>query len=152
MFCLAAYPRGDFKKYIGLDMSEVARDLLNADPKTFGSYCNGVGSQIGFWNKLVYHFIPNFIGLIDITPAADIHDVEYSVPFVFATMSEAKKAWEDANMRFLSNCRRLIDAGTSWKWLRASRYFVATKYYALLETDSAWKSFLSGRTILNSRA
>jgi len=151
MFCITDYRAGDPLKYRGLDMSPAARDLLNSDPRRFASYCNGVGSKVGFWNKILYHLIPNCIGLINITPASDIHDVEYTVPTVFATMGEARKAWKDANLRFLSNCRRLIERGTSRRWLRALRYKIATEYYRLLGSESAWGSFLAGRTINNCR-
>jgi len=144
---LTDYDKGDPRKYVGLTMSDAARDLLNSDRKTFKKCCNGVGSKVGFWNKLLYHIIPNFIGLINITPASDIHDVEYTVPPTFATMTEARQAWQDANMRFLSNCRRLIEAGTRWHWLREIRYKIATEYYALLGSQSALQSFLAGRTI-----
>lgn len=150
MWLFSDYPAGDPKKYEGLEMSIATRQLLENDPKAFAAACNGVGSRIGFWNKLAYHFIPNFIGLINITPASDLHDVEFTVPITFATMSDAVQAWEDANMRFLSNCRRLIERGTRLSWIRKSRYWVACRYYKVLGSSSSWQSFLAGRNIIDA--
>jgi len=64
-------------------------DLLMNDPAKFKSYCNGVGSQVGFWGKLTYHFIPNTIGFMNVTPMSDLHDVGYSIPVVFDSIQDA---------------------------------------------------------------
>ena len=126
-------------------MSEAAKNLLRSDPKKFASYCNGVGSRIGFWNNLAYHFIPNTIWFMDITPASDIHDVEFTIPAEFAFLELAAQAFEAANLRIYKNIQTLIKrrGGILYR-LRMNR---AELYYYALSSDAAWNSFISGKTI-----
>ena len=126
-------------------MSEAAEKLLKSDPKTFASYCNGVGSKIGFWNKLAYHIIPNTIWFMDITPSSDIHDVEFTIPAEFAFLELAAQAFEAANLRIYKNIQTLIKrrGGILYR-LRMNR---AELYYYALSSDAAWNSFISGKTI-----
>ena len=126
-------------------MSEAAASLLKSDPKTFASYCNGVGSRIGFWNNLAYHFIPNTIWFMDITPASDIHDVEFTIPAEFAFLELAAQAFEAANLRIYKNIQTLIKrrGGILYR-LRMNR---AELYYYALSSDAAWNAFISGKII-----
>jgi len=126
-------------------MSDAAKNLLYSDPKKFASYCNGVGSRVGFWNKLAYHFIPNTIWFMDITPASDIHDVEFTIPAEFAFLELAAQAFEAANLRIYKNIQTLIKrrGGILYR-LRMNR---AELYYYALCSDAAWNSFISGKTI-----
>ena len=138
---------GNPEKYRGLEMSEAAANLLKSDPKKFASYCNGVGSRIGFWNNLAYHFIPNTIWFMDITPASDIHDVEYSVPDSFSFLGLAKQAFDAANMRIYRNIQTLIKRKSSGGILYRMRMRRADLYYYALCSDLAEESFMSGKTI-----
>lgn len=138
---------GNPEKYRGLEMSDAALKLLESDPKTFASHCNGVGSRVGFWNKLAYHFIPNTIWFMDITPASDIHDVEYSVPSEFQFLGLAAKAFDDANLRIYKNIQTLIKRQASNGILYKMRMRRAKLYYYALGSDAAWNSFVSGKTI-----
>ena len=128
-------------------MSDAAANLLKSDPKTFASYCNGVGSRIGFWNNLFYHFIPNTIWFMDITPASDIHDVEYSVPDSFSFLGLARQAFDAANLRIYRNIQTLIKRKSSGGILYRMRMRRADLYYYALCSDLAEGSFMSGKTI-----
>ena len=141
------YRAGDPRKYEGLQMSEPARQLIKNDPKQFKSYCNGVGSRVGFWNKMIYHFIPDFIGLINITPSSDNHDVDFSYPLSFANMAEAWKAFREANDRFLANLTIQIERSTYLKWIENFRLKIAHKYFDLVNSQTGWQSFMDGRTV-----
>ena len=138
---------GNPLKYKGLLMSEAAEKLLESDPKTFASYCNGVGSRIGFWNNLAYHFIPNTIWFMTITPASDIHDVEYSVPDSFPFLGLAKQAFDAANLRIYRNIQTLIKRKSNGGILYRMRMRRADLYYYALCSDLAERPFMSGKTI-----
>ena len=138
---------GNPEKYRGLEMSEAAASLLKSDPKTFASYCNGVGSRIGFWNNLAYHFIPNTIWFMDITPASDIHDVEYSVPDSFSFLGLARQAFDAANLRIYRNIQTLIKRKSTSGILYRLRMNRAELYYYALSSDAAWNAFISGKII-----
>ncbi len=139
-----------FEKYKHLLMSEVAEKLLNEHLEVFTSYCNGVGSTAGFWGKLTYHFIPNTIWCLNITPCSDIHDVEYSIPGEFKTLDEALdwKAWADE--RFYKNLQIYIELNTSYECLKALRLSRAKKYHFAV-CSAGETSFLKGKTILEKK-
>lgn len=138
---------GKIEKYKGLEMSEEAANLLYSDPKKFASYCNGVGSRVGWVGRLTYHLIPNTIWFMDITPASDIHDVEYSVPSEFQHLGLAAKAFDDANLRIYKNIQTLIKRKATSGILFRMRMRRAKLYYYALGSDAAWNSFVSGKTI-----
>jgi len=138
---------GNPEKYEGLEISDAAKRLLKSDPEKFASYCNGVGSRIGFWNNLAYHFIPNTIWFMDITPASDIHDVEYTVPDSFPFLGLAAQAFEAANLRIYKNIQTLIKRKSNGGILYRMRMRRAELYYYALCSDAAWNSFISGKTI-----
>jgi hypothetical protein len=82
---------------------------------------------------------------MDITPASDIHDVEYTVPAEFAFLELAAQAFEAANLRIYKNIQTLIKRkGGLLYHLRMNR---AELYYYALSSDAAWNSFISGKTI-----
>lgn len=138
---------GNPEKYKGLEMSDAARKLLESDPKTFASYCNGVGSRVGFLNKLAYHFIPNTIGLVNVTPASDVHDVEFTIPKVFGSLALAKKAFDEANLRLYRNLVIIIERHGRDCFLYETRMWVAKKYYDIVSGSRGELSFYSGKTI-----
>jgi len=145
------YKTGDIRKYqvngVLQEMSNEVYSLLINDVNSFKRYCNGVGSQVGFWSNLVYHFIPDFVGLINISGESDLHDVAYSVPSWFATVSNAYDYWREANINFLSNLERRITYGTKLRFVRKLRQLVVIGYYELVSGDTGWHSFMSGKTI-----
>lgn len=114
-------------KYIRLLMPQVVEDLLYSDSEKFLSFCNGVGSDIGVLGKLTYHFIPNTIWGLDITPASDLHDVGYSYPNFFATKDDALKYKALIDLYFYKNMKSLIDTHSIFlnkiRMIRAHTYF-----------------------------
>lgn len=134
------------RKYLGLAMSNEALQLLGTSPKRWQSYCNGVGSKVGFWGKLTYHLIPNTIWFLDITPASDIHDVEYYVPDTFPTRAAAIEWKVQADQRFLDNMLALIQAHSANAFMRIVRTRRAVAYYNAVR-EVGENSFLEGKTI-----
>jgi hypothetical protein len=131
-------------KYDGLEISPAARELMESDPERFKRCCNGVGSKVGFLAKLVYHIIPNTIWFMSIKEAADLHDVDYSVPQTFKTKAEALEYKRQADFRFYMNVVILIKrrGGYFERW-RRRRAFV---YYETLRLAGE-ASFLAGKII-----
>ena len=127
-------------------MPDATYNLLMSDPRKFKSYCNGVGSKVGFWGKLTYHFIPNWCWFISIIIEADLHDVGYSIPAEFETRKKARqyKAMIDLNFHdniCLDGERRggaLGEAMKAGAWVR----YLAVDNLGL-------GSFLSGKIILD---
>jgi len=142
---------GDPNKYDGLQMSEIAYNLLTKHNKLFTSLCNGVGSTTGTFNKLFYYCVPSFIRnriyLLNVTPCSDIHDVEYSFPRKFYSEEHAIHWKEVADMRFRDNLYILIRNQKSWKWLERLRLSRASKYYRILRVAGD-KAFLDNKLIL----
>ena len=138
---------GNRLKYNGLQISYVALKLLESDPKKFANYCNGVGSQVGWLGRLIYHIIPNTIWFLDITPASDIHDVEYSIPDEFESISAAEKVFDETNLRLYNNIVTLIDRKGRGGLIYQMRMHRAGLYYDAVSGSSGWNSFISGKTI-----
>ena len=137
------------KKYEGLEMSPQARAMLDDRPATFASLCNGVGSEVGtWWQRWLYRVTPNTIWGMDITPASDIHDVEYTVPDHFNSKFNAENYRHESDMRFRRNIDVLADRG--WWVLRAKRKARARAYYYVLRQFGA-ESFYAGKTIGGGR-
>lgn len=142
---------GDPKKYDGLQMSEIAYNLLTKYNKQFTALCNGVGSTSGTLNKAFYYIVPSWIrnriyGL-NITPASDIHDVEYSFPRKFYSEEHARHWKEVADMQFRDNLHTLIYNQKSWSWLTRLRISRADKYYRILRIAGD-KAYLNNKIIL----
>ena len=132
-------------KYFGLEMSGVAKQLMYHEPEKFSACCNGVGSQSGWLGKLTYHIIPNTIWLMSITPASDIHDVEYTYPMEFETEADALEWKREADNRFYNNVLTLIERRGGW--FEAPRRLRAATYYRTLRM-AGMESFLASKTIL----
>ena len=137
------------EKYAGLDISAAAEKLMLNYPVAFARYCNGVGSRIGgFWSRLFYHFIPNTIWFMNITDCSDLHDVDYSVPNVFATLADARQYRLDADLRFYNNL--LIRIEERGGWFEHARKHRAIVYYNTLRVMGE-DSFMDGKQILNQK-
>lgn len=134
------------RKYLGLHMSDEARHLLGTDPEKWKSYCNGVGSNVGFWGRLTYHLIPNTIWFMDATPASDIHDVEYWIPDAFPTKAAAIEWKLQADERLLDNLLALIQAKSANAFMRIIRTRRAVAYYNAVR-EIGEDSFLEGKII-----
>lgn len=127
-------------------MPDSTYNLLMSDPRKFKRYCNGVGSQVGFWGRLTYHFIPNWCWFISIIPEADLHDVGYSVPQEFSTRSKAIKHKATVDLQFHDNI--CIDGerrgGIIGEAMKAGAW---VRYQAV--DNLGLSSFLSGKIILD---
>ena len=135
---------GDPKFYEDLFMSDEARNLLKNEPEKFKACCNGVGSQSGFWNKLIYPFIPQTAWGVSLRPASDIHDVEYTYPDHFYCKKSALKWKKEADKRFKNNCYILIKRKTKWRWLLKLRILRAREYYFAL-SEFGEEAFLTDK-------
>lgn len=144
------------EKYKGLEIGIYAKYVLITHPDVFAGWCNGAGSEIGFWGRLTYYLIPaairNTAGGVDLTPATDIHDVEYQVPAIFRAreqMMEAKRAADD---RFYHNLTTLINRVApnpkGW-WRRRKKAYALHKarMYYFLVRDYGRDSYEAGKTI-----
>lgn len=127
-------------------MPDATYNLLMSDPKKFKSYCNGVGSKVGFWGKLTYHFIPNWCWFVSIIPEADLHDVGYSVPDEFATRSKAIAYKAMIDLDFYENI--CADADRRPLFLRKGMKAGAWVRYLAVEKIGL-ESFLANKKILN---
>jgi hypothetical protein len=151
MLCWNRHKVGDPEKYKingeWMQMQPEVKKLLMGRNAQFVKNSNGVGSRVGFWNKLIYHVIPDSIGFLNITGPSDLHDNGFSVPIEFKTLSDAYQYFEEVNWNFLSNLRREILNGTYTRWIRKSRYFVAAHYYDAVQSSVGWTSFMDGKLI-----
>jgi len=135
----------DKSKYDGLAMSPQAREILDNYPGRWVEYCNGVGSPEGGWfRRITYRLTPDTIWGMDITPASDIHDVEYTVPDHFSTKFVAESYRHESDLRLRHNIEILADRG--WRIFRAKRYARARAYYFILRQQGA-ASFYAGKKI-----
>jgi hypothetical protein len=138
------------EKYRGLLMSDTAKELLEREPEAFKKCCNGVGSRVGFWNRLLYHFIPDTILFLNITCCSDLHDVDFTFPKVFKTDQFAKEHFHKANQRFLNNLEIHVLRQDSWNWLEERRLWRARKYFEIVDSEKGWQSYIDGRRIINA--
>ena len=129
-------------------MPDDTLNLLLSDPKKFKSFCNGVGSRVGWLGRLSYHFIPNFCWFVSIIIQADLHDVGYSVPKIFKTIEEAIEYKEMIDSDFRDNI--CIEAQNHCAFIREAMEagaLVRYKFVANLGLDS----FLNDKIILNNK-
>lgn len=151
MFCWHKHKTGDIEKYkvngVLMQMTSPVYFCLTYDKKTFVSLCNGVGSRVGWFNKLIYHTIPDSIGILNITGCSDLHDVGFSLPETFATLDMAYRYFCQVNLDFRANLRRRINFKTCWRWIRKTRIFIAKKYYIAVQSSIGWISFIDGKLI-----
>ena len=78
---------------------------------------NGCGA-----GSAMFDFVPDNIYGLDISEACNIHDYMYHEGKTLEDKLEADRV-------FLNNLIRIIDSGTSWKWLRRRRKKIAYLYY-----------------------
>lgn len=135
----------DPAKYKKMIMTVHSRALLKTDPAKFASFCNGVGSKVGFWAYLTYHFTPNTIGFVNITAASDGHDVDFSIPCYFNTEKEAREHFHMVNDIFIANLHNILDSHEDW--LTPYRNKVIEFYDYCINSEKGWKSFLKGKEI-----
>lgn len=108
------------KRYDNLEMSSECKELLQNNPKAFMEYTNGVGSDVGWFNSALKWIIPKFIRNkmfgVDITPASDLHDVEYSLVIKFKTILSGVSFKNRADRAFKDNMDYLIkeDKGSDY--------------------------------------
>ena len=137
----------DMHKYDGLEISEGFNELSSTPEgiqKIIG-WCNGVGSEVGFWAKLVYHIIPNTIWFLDVTAVSDIHDVDYWYPSHFKNKALAIKFKAEADLRLKHNFETYIKRYTTNKIMLRLRLNRAEVYY-LAVSRVGEQSFLEGKT------
>ena len=85
--------------------------LKKNKPEVLAPICNGVGSRLSW----TYHFIPDTIWGVDITPASDIHDFDYTWPKLFPaeldglTYSTGNAYKNHAYRTFLNNMVRIFE-------------------------------------------
>ena len=92
----------------------------NLTPEEKAEICNGMGSEVTWWNRLLKKIIPDHFFGLDMTEAADIHDFMY---------------WKGGNLFdkitadlvFLYNMLSMIHAAGPKN--RTKRYFMATRYF-----------------------
>ncbi len=151
MLCWHKYKTGDIRKYtvdgVLMKMPSPVYFCLTYDTESFINYCNGVGSQVGWLNKLIYHIIPDSIGLLNITGCSDLHDVGFEIPRDFDTLDCAYRYYKQVNLDFRTNLRLRITFGTHIRLIRKTRLFIARKYYTLVSTKTGWISFMDGKVI-----
>ena len=138
------------KKYINrfdnLKMSDHAHMLLIEDTARFMGYTNGVGSEVGWFNRTMRWLIPSWIrnGLfgVDITPASDLHDVEYSIKIKFTTIAEGEGFKDKADLNFRRNMITIVKRNNkantfdSFRFVEARLYYLAVGYCG---SASFWK-------------
>lgn len=100
------------KRYDNLEMSSECKLSLYENPIAFMKYTNGVGSDVGWFNSVLKWIIPKFIRNkmfgVDITPASDLHDVEYSLVIKFKTLLDGLSFKNRADRAFKDNMDYLI--------------------------------------------
>lgn len=137
----------DMHKYDGLEMSEGFKELASTPEgiqKIIG-WCNGVGSEVGFWANLMYHIVPNTIWFLDVTAVSDIHDVDYWYPTHFKSKALALKFKSEADLRLKNNFDTYIKMHTTNKILLRMRLNRSEVYYKAVSMGGEL-SFLEGKT------
>ena len=137
------------KRFNNLKMSDQAHMLLIEDTARFMGYTNGVGSEVGWFNRTMRWLIPRWIRNrlfgVDITPASDLHDVEYSIKIKFKTILDGEAFKDNADQNFRRNMIILIKRDKNANTLDDLRFAEARLYYlAVGYCGSA--SFWKGKT------
>lgn len=130
------------KQYIsrfdGLKMSDQTHMLLVEDTIVFMNYTNGVGSEVGWFNSFFRWILPSWVRNklfgVDITPASDLHDVEYSAKVKFKTIADGEAFKDNAdgyfkdNMQYLIKEDKNINSLDSLRFVKSRIYFIAVGY------------------------
>ena len=128
-------------------MSAAFQLLATENPEVIMDTVNGVGSTVGWLGRLTFHLIPNTIWFLDITPASDIHDIDYAYPSSFKSEGAAIRHKDQADRRFYDNVKILIEAHTSNRVLKCLRYRRLRKYYWTLK-NFGMESFLESKEMV----
>lgn len=139
-----SYEAGDIRKYRGLVKLEPVQKLLKEDPSKFASYCNGVGSKVGWFNKILWHFIPNTIWGLNCTASTDLHDVGYAHPAQFKNIHDALAYKDSVDHNFHTNLIKQINKAGGV--LRVIRLLRADKYFRLVQ-ECGKEAFLADKII-----
>jgi hypothetical protein len=110
-----------------------------------------VGSKSTYINRLIWHFIPNTIWGLDITPASDLHDVGYSYPYIFSSLQAALEYKAGIDSEFLNNMMILINrkekkGNLASEILAQARRNRAQLYYIAVSKFGK-DSYLKGKTL-----
>jgi hypothetical protein len=148
------YKTGDPRKYQGLDKSLESEYFMVLHKDEFIDSCNGVGSEVGWKNRLTYHIIPDTLGFLNVTDCSDLHDVDYQVPDRFKTIEDALKCKREADDRYHRNLlTRIREADPEWDGTtknagRLTRYRLmgAHIHYKAIRSCGE-ESFLDGKII-----
>ena len=137
----------DIGKYDGLQMSDEFKNLASTEEgrAKIVKCCNGVGSDTGWFNSMIYHIIPNTIWFLNITACSDLHDTDYTYPTHFKNRAEALAYKAGADMRLYVNICIYVKAHTSNSILLDIRLRRADGYYWAV-SHCGEESFLSGKT------
>ena len=133
--------------YDGLIMSDVAAEMYQNEPKKFAQCCNGVGSTVGWVNRLVKWWLGDTIYGLSVRSMADIHDVEGTYPKQFPSRRQAEK-WRNAgDQRLLINGEIIVirQKNQSEKLKKKRLWWVKTYYKCLRWFGKT--SFYTGKTI-----
>ena len=134
-------------KYDGLWLSKTFVEMSQTEDgrKKLQKCFNGVGSRVGFWNRLFYHLIPNTVWGLDITAASDPHDADYTYPKHFRNRQEALAHKAEADDRLETNIEIYGDMHKTWEWLDKLRHQRAREYHFIV-SHLGEESFLQGKT------
>jgi len=134
------------RRFDNLKMSDQAHMLLLESTSVFMSYTNGVGSEVGWFNRIARWLVPRWIRNrlfgVDITPASDLHDVEYSIKIIFKTISDGESFKNRGDRSFKENMETLIrrdkhiNSIDTLRFVKSKIYFLAVGYCG---SASFWK-------------
>lgn len=136
------------ERFRGLEMSDQVRVMIIENPLQCMEYTNGVGSDVGIVNSLLKWLIPSWVRNkmfgVDITPASDLHDIEYSVSIEFKTLLDGVVFKDHADRYFSENLQTLIKQDKKLDKLDNLR-FLKSRLYFLGVGMFGYNSFWSGK-------
>jgi len=137
----------DIHKYDGLLLPPGFTKMASTEAgrKLIMECCNGVGSKVGWFNRLFYHFIPNTVYFLNVTACSDLHDFGSTYPNHFVNRIEAIKHLKANNLQLRENLETYIDTHTKNEWLLNARLKRAINYYSAVRIAGD-KSFFNNKT------
>lgn len=134
------------KRFNDLKMSDYAHVLLIEDIAKFMSCTNGVGSEVGWFNRTMRWLVPRWIRNrlfgVDITPASDGHDVEYSIKIDFKCVADGELFKRTADTNFKENMFIIIKRDKHVNLVNGLRFVKARIYFGAVGycgSASFWK-------------
>ena len=127
-------------------MSDTVKRLLVENYAVFQNCYNGIGSQVGWFNRLISRYIPEKILGVSLKRPVRLHDAEYKYPEQFNTLDEAEAHKAKVDKYFWENCAFEIEQDHQKDWLDDARLRVCAGYYWGLKFFGR-RAFLSGKTI-----